>query len=870
MLAHLLEYGTIAPWEKQYYRKDGSRVSVRIGAVLLAESDDQTICIAVDISDRKRAEQELQQLNQELEVKVLERTEELAQVNSLQRAILESANYAIISTDLDGIIQTCNPSVERMLGYSASELIGITPEIIHDRQEVIDRAASLSAELGQDIPVGFEVLVAQSRRGIVSEQEWTLIRKDGSRFPVLLSVTTLKDDNQQIIDFLGISKDITYRKQAEEALRESEQRFVTLAAAAPVAIFRINQDNNCTYVNEFWTRITGQEANVALGYGWINTIHPDDREQIHQQWTQAVEQQAPYQGEGRCIRPDGTISLYYCQALPEIDDDGVFIGYIGTLTDISDRKKSEENLRESEEIKRRILESSSDCIKLLDFDGRLLYINDGGLDILEIDDFSVVHNADWISLWPEASHSEIESAVSIAKSGQTSSFQGFCPTAKGTPKWWDVVVTPIRDGNDQVVQLLSVSRDITARRQAEQEILEKQQLINQIADSSPNVLYLYDIQEKCNIYTNREILTTLGYTPTEVQEMGASWLPTVIHPDDLVPTLEHFERLNTAKDSEVISNEYRFRHANGEWRYFYSRDLIFSRDPQGQVKLIIGTAQDITDRKITEAALRASDQRWQFALEGSGDGIWDWNVETNEVYFSEQWKAMLGYADDEIENRFELWENLVHPDDLAQSYEDINKCLNTETLIYENEHRLLCKDGSYKWILARGRVIEWGANGQVLRMMGTHTDLSDRKQVEIQLQQINEELLRATKLKDEFLANMSHELRTPLNSILGLSNALGENLLGSLNERQIKAIGTVESSGEHLLSLINDILDLSKISSGMMELDVSSVSVQNLCDSSLVFVKQQAFQKQVQINSNIPKYINKINVEERRVMLQTC
>ena len=99
---------------------------------------------------------------------------------------------------------------------------------------------------------------------------------------------------------------------------------------------------------------------------------------------------------------------------------------------------------------------------------------------------------------------------------------------------------------------------------------------------------------------------------------------------------------------------------------------------------------------------------------------------------------------------------------------------------------------------------------------------------------------------------MSHELRTPLNSILGLSNALGEQVLGSLNERQTKAIGTVESSGEHLLSLINDILDLSKISSGMMELDIAPISVKNLCDSSLVFVKQQAFQKQVQIDSKIP------------------
>ncbi|MEA5485183.1 MULTISPECIES: response regulator [Pseudanabaena] len=147
----------------------------------------------------------------------------------------------------------------------------------------------------------------------------------------------------------------------------------------------------------------------------------------------------------------------------------------------------------------------------------------------------------------------------------------------------------------------------------------------------------------------------------------------------------------------------------------------------------------------------------------------------------------------------------------------------------------------------------------------TQADLLIRKQTEAELLRVNQELLKATKLKDEFLANMSHELRTPLNSILGLSEVLKEQLLGTLNDKQLSAIGTVESSGTHLLSLINDILDLSKISSGMMELHIELVSVQNLCNSSLVFVKQQAFQKRIQIACSIPKNINNIKVEERRI-----
>ncbi len=481
VIAPLFDKGSHAA-EVVVRSKSGKRIYVSLHlSVVRDEQGDITHLIgcANDISDRKRAEQELQQLNQELETKVLERTQELAQVNSLQRAILESANYAIISTDLDGIIQTCNHSVERMLGYKPSELIGkVTPEIIHDRQEVIDRAATLSAELDQDIPVGFEVFVAKSRQGIVSEQEWTYIRKDDSRFPVLISVTALKNDNQQIIGFLGIAKDISDRKQAEEALRESERRFVTLAEAAPVGIFQTDVMGQTIYVNPAWGDITGRELEAALGSGWLETIHPEDRQWILRESSEGIKQRRSFQTEARCLRPDGTITWFYCQVSPKLDSNNNVLGYIGTLTDISDRK------------------------------------------------------------------------------------------------------------------------------QAEQELLENQRLIQQIADSSPNVLYLYDVQQQRNAYANREILKTLGYSAIEVQTIGANWLPSVMHPDDLAPTLEHFEKLKRADDDEIFSHEYRLRHANGEWRYFYSRDLIFSRDTQGEVRLIIGTAQDITDRKLAEVQLQ--------------------------------------------------------------------------------------------------------------------------------------------------------------------------------------------------------------------------------------------------------------------------
>ncbi|WP_103666983.1 response regulator [Pseudanabaena sp. BC1403] len=151
-------------------------------------------------------------------------------------------------------------------------------------------------------------------------------------------------------------------------------------------------------------------------------------------------------------------------------------------------------------------------------------------------------------------------------------------------------------------------------------------------------------------------------------------------------------------------------------------------------------------------------------------------------------------------------------------------------------------------------------------------ELAEKKQAEIllmesykQLAHTNEELIRATRLKDEFLANMSHELRTPLNAILGMTEAMQDRILGTISDRQIKALLTIERSGNHLLSLINDILDVAKIESGKITLDLTATSIQMLCQSSLVFIRQQAFQKSIQLIEKIPNDLPDLMIDERRI-----
>jgi PAS domain S-box-containing protein len=143
----------------------------------------------------------------------------------------------------------------------------------------------------------------------------------------------------------------------------------------------------------------------------------------------------------------------------------------------------------------------------------------------------------------------------------------------------------------------------------------------------------------------------------------------------------------------------------------------------------------ILELEESQKDLKEIADRWQFALEGTDDGVWDWNAKTNIVFFSKKWKSMFGYEEHEIGNSLDEWDKRIYPEDKKKCQEDLEKHFNKETPIYKNEHRVLCKDGSYKWILDRGKVVEWDEEGKPLRVVGTHVDITSRKQIGLALQE---------------------------------------------------------------------------------------------------------------------------------------
>ncbi|GBO56106.1 circadian input kinase A [Pseudanabaena sp. lw0831] len=286
--------------------------------------------------------------------------------------------------------------------------------------------------------------------------------------------------------------------------------------------------------------------------------------------------------------------------------------------------------------------------------------------------------------------------------------------------------------------------------------------------------------------------------------------------------------------------------------------------------------RDISDRKQAEIALGKEFRRSEILFNTSVDGLFVLDLEGKIVEANQSFAKMLGYSLEEV------MALSIYDIDARWTIEELHKGVQEfgqdKRVKFETFHRR--KDGSLCTVEISASSVNWADE---IVQFAICRDITARKQAELQLhhlnqsleskvgertaelQQTNEELISATRLKDEFLANMSHELRTPLNAILGMTEGLQEQVYGNLNERQLKALGTVERSGSHLLELINDILDLAKIEAGQIELDCTPTSISHLCQSSLSFIKQHASQKCIQLEVKIPLNLPRLFIDERRI-----
>jgi len=279
-----------------------------------------------------------------------------------------------------------------------------------------------------------------------------------------------------------------------------------------------------------------------------------------------------------------------------------------------------------------------------------------------------------------------------------------------------------------------------------------------------------------------------------------------------------------------------------------------------QLKRYQDQALKLAEQKYVEIA-----QRYELASQATRVWIWEWQPGSEVLEVDVSLLNWLGFMPEASADGFvECRDFFIFDGDRPEFWQTLNQGQKNILSEFTCECRLQNSVGQLFWCLLRGQLYPRELE-KSQRIIGTITDITERKQAEDKLQESNQILARATRLKDEFLANMSHELRTPLNAILGMTEALQEEVYGDINLKQRQCLETVEHSGQHLLSLINDILDLSKIEAGKIELTLVPVQIASLCSLSLTFVKQFAQQKNITLHCQLPPSLPLVEADERRI-----
>src|ERR1022692_3765530 len=817
----------------------GRRVMLLNARQLQAGQHGELLVLAMeDVTARKRAE------------------EALLEAGALQSAIFNSANFSSIATDEKGVIQIFNVGAERMLGYAATEVINkITPADISDPQEVITRAKALSAELGTAITPGFEALVFKAARGIEDIYELTYIRKDGSRFPAVVSVTALRDAQNAIIGYLLIGTDNTARKQAEEALLK--------AGALQSAIFNSANFSSIATDAKGVIQIFNVGAERMLGYAAadvMNKITPadisDSQEVIARAKALSVELDTPIAPgfealvfkasrgiediyELTYFRKDGSRFPAVVSVTALRDAHDAIIGYLLIGTDNTARKRAEEALLKAGALQSAIFNSANFSSIATDAKGVIQIFNVGAERMLGYTAIEVMNKitpadiSDPQEVIARAGALSAELATTITPGFDALVFKA----SRGIEDIYEltyirkdgsrfpavVSVTALRDAQDVIIGYLLIGTELKAGPL--QSAIFNSANFSSIATDAKGVIQIFNVgAERMLGYTAAEVMNKI--TPADIsdpQELIAR--AKALSVELATPITPGFEAL-VFKASRGIEDIYELTYIRKDGSRFPAVVSVTAlRDDLGGIigYLLIGT--DNTARKQIEAEQKQLDQRLrdqQFytrsLIESNIDAMMTTDPRGIITDVNKQMEALTGCTRDELIGA--PFKNYFTDPDRAEA--GIMRVLSgSKVTDYELTAR--SRDGM-ETVVSYNATTFHDRDRKLQGVFAAARDVTERKRFEQTLQETKAAAEKANLAKSEFLSSMSHELRSPLNAILGFAQLINSDSPPP-TPSQTASIDQILHAGWYLLELINEILDLAQIESGKLALSREPTSL---------------------------------------------
>ncbi|HPQ51745.1 MAG TPA: PAS domain S-box protein, partial [Spirochaetota bacterium] len=552
-----------------------------------------------------------------------------------------------------------------------------------------------------------------------------------------------------------------YKYTMEQRLIESEKRYRNLIESINDVIFSTDDTGTVTYVSPQIEDLIGYSVPEIAGKKYIDFIYADDHEQSIAHFQKMQISTETRAGEYRIAAKDGSIRWVQTSIRP-VFHDGIFGGMHGVLVNVTEKKKTEESLKTF----KAIIENSNEAIALSTIKGELEYINPAFVRLFHVkpDDINTMNIRE---LYTGESVSVIDDVV-LPELCSGNSWEGIldCHDTNGrTFKLWERADS-IRDSRGRVQLLFGIMHDVS-----EQQRLNEQMKMTQFSvDNFLDEVYWIDKNGRF-YYVNDTACRVLEYRSDDFNNVTIFDIDTVINPDlwnvwwdNLKKTgsgvTQSGHRTKSGRQYPVeISMKY-LEYKENEYIVAYVRDIserkqfeneiqrksaeleAVNEELQATIEELEATSEEFEaqNSELIEAQekLRENEERLKYALEASHDGLWDLNIETGETFFSDRYYTMAGYIPGEFPMNYKNWRDRLHPDDIVMVEDTFNAHVEGKTEQFRVEFRFRRKDGSWMWILGRGKIIPGEISGRIVRMIGTHVDITEQKEAEQRLRESEE------------------------------------------------------------------------------------------------------------------------------------
>jgi PAS domain S-box-containing protein len=760
--------------------------------------------------------------------------EERNRVTQQMQLLLESTGQGIYGINLQGNCTLINRATCEMIGYRPEDVLGRNMhELVHHHRP------DGSAYPVEHCPI---YRAAQKGEGCRVDRE-VMWRRDGTPLPVEYSSFPILEDGKITGAVVTVS-DITERKRAEEALKKNEKLFRSIFENSQIgiSIFNISAQEHLT--NFAMQELLGYSEDELMGLEqWDKIVHPDDRASGAERYAALIQGECDKdEYEHRFIRRDGLVLIANGRFNLLRDAEGKPQYLVGLTEDITERRRSEEKLRESETIFRSIFDNSQIGISLYRVDGTQYFTNRALHKMVghSHEDLGSLEKWDQI-VHPDERASRAERYAELLGGVRNNDEwdQRFIHR-DGRIVSTHRICSVLRDAEEKPQFILNMTEDITERKRAEEERNRVAKQMEMLLESTGQGIYGINLEGNC-AFINRATCELIGYRPEEALGRNMHELAHHHKPDGSVYPADECPVYRALMKGEgcSLADEIMWRRNGTPIPVEYSSFPILEG---GRITGAVVTVVDITERRWAEEKLQKSEQLFRSIFENAQIGISFFDIDKKSISPNRALQEMLGYNEKEL-SHLEKWDEISHPDERAAAVERYAELIHGKREKNEWEQRLIRKDGRIAATSVRFSLLRDPA-GRPQYVTALQEDITERKRLEAELVTAKDVAEAATKAKSHFLANMSHEIRTPMNAILGMTHLA---LKTALTPKQRDYLTKTKGAAQSLLGIINDILDFSKIEAGKLDIEKTDFRLEDVLESISTVVSQKAHDKNLEL-----------------------